>query len=50
MRTEIINWVGQDYQAPSLKITELVTEGILCASGLKSPNSIPDLEEDLLKW
>ncbi len=49
MKTVKTNW-EQEYKSPSLEVTEMVTEGILCASGLESPNSIPDLEEDFLNW
>ncbi len=49
MKTVKTNW-GQEYKSPTLELIEKVTEGILCASGLESPNSIPDLEEDILNW
>lgn len=39
-----------EYMAPQLDVTEIVIEGILCQSGLESPNSIPDMIEDDLNW
>lgn len=40
-----------EYATPSIAVTEIVTEGILCASnGDLSPNSVPDMVEDVLTW